>query len=199
MSGTSKIVSVLSGLVALGMLAACTTSTSSTSSKGAGSAEGATISTRSPAPAGAGTEVIQASTTVPDPVRATVRASGVFTDTGTLKLPLGNPRTITLQLTRGNLVVLNATGPAGFPRQLDTRTCVLSQSLGGTYRVLSGNSTGSYAGATGHGTYVYIFSGIAPRTSAGGCNRASNATPAKSQTRVVFRGLLVLNEGTGAS
>jgi hypothetical protein len=195
MPARSKIAFALSGLVALGILAACTSGTGGTSGKSAGSAKAATVNTPRPAPAGVGTEVIQASATTPDPVSAVVKASGIVTDTGTLKLPFGNPRTITLKLTRGDLTVLNATGPASGPRRFDTATCAFSQSLDGTYRVLSGNSTGSYAGATGHGTYVLSISGVAPRTSGDACSTGSNATGAKSVSTVVFRGLLVLGQG----
>jgi hypothetical protein len=38
----------------------------------------------------------------------TIEASGVFSDEGTLAVPIGDPRTITFTFTRGNLVVLNA-------------------------------------------------------------------------------------------
>ena len=189
----SEIVHALSVLAALGMLAACTTSsTSSTSS----TSTGTTVGTRSPAPAGAGTEVIEASTANPQAASVAVRASGVFTDTGTLKLPIGNPRTITFKLTRGDLTMLNATGPANGPLHLNKTTCAYSQSVGGTYRVLSGSSTSSYAGATGHGTYALNSGGIAPKTPSGMCDTGSDATPGKALFVILFRGLLVLNEGS---
>ncbi len=44
-----------------------------------------------------------------------VNASGVFTDTATPQLPIGDQRTITFAFPRGNLVALNATGPAAGP------------------------------------------------------------------------------------
>ena len=144
--------------------------------------------------AGLGTEVIEASTANPDAVSVAVKASGVFADTGTLKLPIGNPRTFTIRFSRGNLIVLNATGPASGPLHLMKTTCAFSRSLGGTYRVLSGNSTGAYAGATGRGVYAFNSSGIAPKTPNGTCNTASEATPAKAVFTFLFRGPLVLNE-----
>ena len=64
--------------------------------------------------------------------------------------------------------------------QLNKTTCAFSQSSGGTYRILSGNSTGSYAGATGHGTYVFDSSGIAPKAPGGTCHTTGSATPAKA-------------------
>jgi hypothetical protein len=48
-----------------------------------------------------------------------------------------------LKLTGGNLTVLNATGPARGLRRFDAATSAFSQSLDGTYRFLSRNSTGS--------------------------------------------------------
>ena len=105
-----------------------------------------------------------------DATSATIKASGEFTDTGTLQLPIGNPRTITFKFARGNLVVLNATGPTSGPLHLNKATCAFSQSLAGTYRILSGPSTGSYAGATGHGWYAFDTERVASKTSDDGCN-----------------------------
>ena len=101
----SKIVHVLLALAAVGGLAACTTS------GGADNATNAGVSGGGPAPEKLGTEIIQGLTPGPDPTSLRVKASGVFTDTGTLKLPIGNPRTITFSFTRGKLLVLNAHGP----------------------------------------------------------------------------------------
>jgi hypothetical protein len=114
---------------------------------------------------------------------------------GTLKLPIGDPRTITFSFTRGKLVVLNATGPTSGPRQVRTATCAFSQASAGTYRVLSGGSTGSYAGATGHGSYALSSSGSAPKAASGGCEMSSRATPGKALFTIRLRGPLVLNEG----
>ena len=119
---------------------------------------------------------------------------GTFTASRAYKLPIGNPRTITFKFTRGNLVMLNAPGPADGPRQLNKATCAFSQSSGGTYRILSGSSTGSYAGATGHGVYAFDSSGIAPKTPGGTCHTGSSATPAKAHFTILFSGPLILNE-----
>lgn len=183
------------GLTAVGALAACTTggSTSTASSSSATS-----VSTRSSAEPAAEsatlrTEVIAALTTNARAASVTVRASGAFTDTGALKLPIGNPRTITFKFTRGNLTILNATGPDTGPLRLDKATCAFSQAAVGTYRVLSGNSTGTYAGATGHGWYTFNSSGIAPKTPSGLCGTGGNVTPARERYTILFRGPLVLN------
>ncbi len=175
----NKIVYALPLLAATAVLAACTSSSSTSSGSTA-------VSTGRPATsAQMATEVITASTGNVDASSMTVKASGAFTDTGTLKLPVGNPRTITFTFSRGNLVVLNATGsPDGGPMQLNKTTCAFSQSSDGTHRILSGNSTGSYAGATGHGTYMFDSSGIAPKASGGTCHTTGSATPAKTSSPV---------------
>jgi len=181
-------------LAALGTLTACTAGATGSAASG-GSASGGTISS-TPAPAGPGTEVIRASATDIHVTSVTVKASGVFADTGTLKLPIGNQRTITFTFTRGNLVVLNATGPVNGPVHLDKTTCAFSQMVGGTYRVLAANSTGRYGGATGHGTYTINQSGVAPKTSDGTCDTSSNATPGQAHVTVRLRGPLTLNPGS---
>jgi hypothetical protein len=183
----SKVVYALSVLAAMAVLAACT------SSKSTSSNTIAVGTSRPSASAQMATAVIKAQIASVDASSMTVKASGAFTDTGTLKLPIGNPRTITFRFSRGNLVVLNATGPAGGPRQLNKATCAFSQSLRGTYRILSGNSTGSYAGATGHGIYAFDSGGIAPKTPAGTCDTGSSATPAKALFAILFKGPLILN------
>jgi hypothetical protein len=185
----SKVVYALSLLAAMSVLAACTSSSTTTSNTTA-------VSTSRPsASAEMATEVIAASTTDVDASSATVKASGAFTDTGTLKLPIGDPRTITFKFTRGNLVVLNATGPTGGPLQVSKTTCAFSRSLDGTYRILSGNSTGLFAGATGHGMYALGSSGIAPKTPDGTCDTGSSAIPARALFTILLRGPLILNGG----
>jgi hypothetical protein len=182
----NKIAYVLAALGMVGALTACTAGSIGSSATGSGA---------SSAPAPTGTEVIRASATNLDATSVTVKASGVFTDTGTLKLPIRDQRTITFTFTRGNLVVLNATGPTAGPLHVNKATCAFSQTVTGTYRVLAANSTGRYAGATGHGTYTLNPSGIAPKTSGGACNTSSNATPAKARLTVRLRGPLTLNTG----
>lgn len=188
-----KIFYALPLLAAAAVLAACTSS-SSTSSSSTSSNTSAVSTSRPSASAEMATEVITASTASVDASSVTIKASGAFTDTGTLKLPIGNPRTITFKFSRGNLVVLNATGPASGPRQLNKATCAFSQSSGGTYRILSGNSTGSYAGATGHGVYAFDSSGIAAKAAGGTCHMGSSAAPAKAHFTILFSGPLILNE-----
>jgi hypothetical protein len=188
-TGTRRAWYAVLTLAALTGLAACTgggsTASSSTVSSSSGDAVGgpAAASTMS-------TEVIAGSGIATGP-SVTVRASGDFTDKGTLKPPIDNPRTFVFKFDRGDLVVLNATGPTGGPANLNRTTCAFSRTLNGTFRVLSGNSTGSYAGATGHGSYVFSLTGATPRTSQGTCD-TEKATAARV-LQVLLRGSLVLN------
>ena len=139
-----------------------------------------------------GTEVIDGSSATAGASSMVIKASGVFAASGTLKMPIGNPRTFTLRFTGGDLVVLNATGPTSGPVHLNNATCAYSQSWDGTFRVLSGNSTGSYAGATGHGDYVFSSGGIAPKKADGKCGAAGAAIPG-GVLGVSLRGPVLLN------
>lgn len=170
-------------LAALSVLAACT-------GGGSGAGDAASIPV---APMRMSAEVITGSGIATGP-SVTVRASGDFTDEGTLNLPIGNPRTFVFRFGRGDLVVLNATGPTSGPLNLNRTTCSFSQALNGTFRVLSGNSTGTYAGATGHGSYVFSSTGSVPRTASGLCD-AEKAVPARD-LGVVLHGSLLLNLGS---
>jgi hypothetical protein len=137
-----------------------------------------------------GTEVIDGSSATDSSL--VIKASGVFAANGTLKMPIGNPRTFTFRFTDGDLVVLNATGPTSGFLHLNNATCAYSQSWNGTFRVLSGNSTGSYAGATGHGDYVFSSGGIAPKKADGKCGAAGEAIPG-DVLGVSLRGPVLLN------
>ena len=203
-TGTRRAWYAVLTLAALTGLAACTgggsTVSSSTAGSGTGSSSTVSSSTVSGSSGGAAgspavvstmsTEVIAGSGIATGP-GVTVRASGDFTDKGTLKPPIDNPRTFVFRFDRGDLVVLNATGPTGGPANLNRTTCAFSRTLNGTFRILSGNSTGSYAGATGHGSYVFSLTGTTPRTSQGTCD-TEKATAARV-LQVLLRGSLVLN------
>jgi hypothetical protein len=206
-TGTRRAWYAVLTLAALTGLAACTgggstVSSSTVGSSTAGSSTGSssTVSSSSGSAVGGpavastmSTEVIAGSGIATGP-SVTVRASGDFTDKGTLKPPIDNPRTFVFRFDRGDLVVLNATGPTGGPANLNRTTCAFSRTLNGTFRVLSGNSTGSYAGATGHGSYVFSLTGATPRTSQGTCD-TEKATAARV-LQVLLRGSLVLNGGS---
>jgi hypothetical protein len=199
-TGTRRAWYAVLTLAALTGLAACTGGGSTVSSSTVGSSTGGSSTVGSSSSGGAvggpaaastmSTEVIAGSGIATGP-SVTVRASGDFTDKGTLKPPIDNPRTFVFRFDRGDLVVLNATGPMGGPANLNRTTCAFSRTLDGTFRVLSGNSTGSYAGATGHGSYVFSSTGTTPRTPQGTCD-TEKATAARV-LQVLLRGSLVLN------
>jgi hypothetical protein len=170
------------------LLAACTSGTAGIRGEGTAGDSGVAGASRPATPATMVPEVISGFAG-PDAAAMTVRASGAFTATGTLGLPFGDPRTIVFRFSRGKLVVLNATGPTTGPLRLDKATCAFSQPADGTYRILSGNSSGRYAGTTGHGWYTLDTSGTAARSPGGGCRVGGR--PAVSLT-IVFHGALVL-------
>jgi hypothetical protein len=183
MGGRRKACYAVFTLAALAALAACT--------GGPASSTGAAASP-STAHGKMATEVIEGSATIIHSASVTLKASGVFVDGGILKLPIGDPRTFAFRFNRGDLVVLNATGPTSGPLRLNKTTCAFSRSLSGTFRVLSGNSTGLYVGATGHGVYVFNSGGVAPKTPNGTCDTGSRAAAAKVLT-VLLRGPVLLN------
>src|SRR5580698_9521631 len=133
-TGTRRAWYAVLTLAALTGLAACTgggstVSSSTVGSSTAGSSTGSSSSggaVGGPAVASTmSTEVIAGSGIATGP-SVTVRASGDFTDKGTLKPPIDNPRTFVFRFDRGDLVVLNATGPTGGPANLNRTTCAFS-------------------------------------------------------------------------
>jgi hypothetical protein len=147
----------------------------------------------SPPSAHPGTEVIQGSTRRVDGSQMAIVGSGVFADAGRVRMPIGSPRTFTFTFDRGNLVVLNATGPAAGPLRLNTSTCAFAQTSVGTFRVLPGRSTGLYAGAAGHGTYAFYLSGVVPKTPAGRCDTGREARPPEALFAIQVSGPFLLN------
>jgi hypothetical protein len=171
------------------LLAACTSGAAGIRGEGTAGPAVAAGAGRPSAPATMVPEVIRGFAADPDASSMPVKASGAFTATGTLELPFGDPRTIVFRFSRGTLVVLNATGPTSDPLRLDQATCAFSQSADGTYRILSGNSSGRYAGTTGHGWHTLDTSGTAAMSPGGGGQ--AGGRPAGSLT-ILFHGALVL-------
>ena len=153
------------------LLAACTSGAAGIRGEGTAGHAVAAGAGRPSAPAPMVPEVIRGFAADPDASSMTVRASGALTATGTLELPFGDPRTIVFRFSRGTLVVLNATGPTSDPLRPDQATCAFSQSADGTYRILSGSSSGRYAGTAGHGWYTLGTSGTAAMSPGGGGRR----------------------------
>jgi hypothetical protein len=126
---------------------------------------GASLAAASASPARSGTLHLQFVSTSATSNTDTVIATGLVTAGGTdvegahnvgiLRLPGG---TITIRHSAG-------TGPQSF----NPRTCLLTVSLHGTYKLLGG--TGTYKGITGHGTYRLSILGVAARASNGTCSQ----------------------------
>jgi len=72
----------------------------------------------------------------------------------------------------------------------NTRTCVLSGTIRGTFRVYGG--TGTYAKISGHGHYVLSLLAVAKRTASGSCNSNQNALPAASEEIIKASGRIKL-------
>jgi hypothetical protein len=77
-------------------------------------------------------------------------------------------------------------GPVSVAKGADG-TCTFSQAQSGTYTVVPSKSTGSFAGATGHGTYSLTISGDGPSVG-GKCENTSNGPSVSSisQASVAF-------------
>ena len=71
-----------------------------------------------------------------------------------------------------------------------TRTCVLTATIRGTFRVYGG--TGAYAKISGHGHYVFSWLAIAKRKANGTCNKGQNVLPAGVQQVIQASGRVKL-------
>jgi hypothetical protein len=80
---------------------------------------------------------------------------------------------------KGTLAVQH--GNPNPPPQLNYRTCRLTETISTGYKVLGGQSSGVFRGASGSGHAVVVFSAIAPRYTSGPhkgqCNFSQNAQP----------------------
>ena len=110
-----------------------------------------------------GTEFIQLmSTSATSPTESAI-VHGVFTDWG---VDFSGNKVDTIVLQKGSFKVTHSPGTG--PSQFDPRTCLLTVSEHGTYRIFHG--TGRYAGIRGSGTYQFSLLSIAARVS-GKCSQ----------------------------
>ena len=123
-----------------------------------------------------GTETFAGSSTSVTSNIVPLTASGIVADHGTINLG-GNGTKGTLDLAKGHVDVTH-TNPSP-PFSLDKTTCTGTSVASGTYTITGG--TGSYAKATGHGTYKVTFTGKFPLVG-GKCNPSPNATPTSGLT-----------------
>jgi hypothetical protein len=176
-----KIFYALPVLAALAALAACGSSGTSASSS-------SSAATRS------GTETISATSTNPNATTVTVHASGVAKATGTFKLPHGNGTAVVHFVFPDGTLTANASRSRNTATHLNPTTCAAAQVSGGTYTISPSGSTGTYAGATGHGNFAASFGAKVPKLSDGKCNMSSSVQPVKGTVHVtvLVRGPLTL-------
>jgi len=156
-----KIVGLVTAALVAVLLAAC-----SSSSTGAETIYGTTTSTAN-------------NPTIP------LKATGVFTDTGTIVL--GSKTTKgTLHFTKGGLNVNHSNPPnPNSPTSFDAATCHAVFDESGTFKVTGG--TGPYNGATGRGTFRVTFGFNLPKLANGQCNESNSANPVPGTTLTTFK------------
>lgn len=165
---------------AMGSLAALTACGSSGgTSPGSAQLHGAAHAT-SPAHA-AGTETFTATTADMSVIAAPnnslpVKASGSFTDTGTISLA-GDGKSATLHLHSGTIAISHGRGTSR--QSLDKADCRASLVESGLkYRITGG--TGKYAGITGSGTAELTLVASLPKNH-GTCNSSQSAVPTSAR------------------
>jgi hypothetical protein len=127
---------------------------------------GAGIAAASTHPGGTtGTEHFQLMNTLPAGTTASVIAYGVFTAAAVAHELPNNVQNFVFP--NGTIRVRHS-NPIG-PQALNPKTCLLTASLHGTYRILRG--TGQYAGISGHGTYQFSILSLGAR-SGGKCSQS---------------------------
>jgi hypothetical protein len=122
-----------------------------------------------------------------------VTLRGLVTARGTVSLGSSSSKTHTVPSTAGNLVVLG-TGYKHSTQTQNTRTCHFTFTQDITFSVLGGQSTGAFAGASGHGAAQVRFAAFEPRFTSGPhkgqCN--GNAPPLAKGAVASFLASIVL-------
>jgi hypothetical protein len=141
-----------------------------------------------------GIETIRASTTNVNASSLIIHASGVFTATGTFTSPSGSGAAVVHFVFPKGTLTADGSAVTNGPLHLNQATCAVSQAGYVTYTISPAQSTGRYAGATGHGHATLTFSGTAPRLADGKCNTSSNAQPVPGTARetLLIKGPLTL-------
>ena len=123
-----------------------------------------------------GAETISGSTTsAANNPTIPLKATGVFTDTGSITLGSHSTKG-TLKFTKGDLNVNHSNPPSpNAPTSLNSTTCRAVFDEHGTFTVTGG--TGPYKDATGHGGFAVSFAFNLPKLASGQCNESNNANP----------------------
>jgi hypothetical protein len=115
-----------------------------------------------------GIEHLRLMTTSATSNRATIIATGVFTTGGADLTSSGPNGTDLVKVAGGTFKIKHRDGR--IKQTLDPRTCLMSVSGPGTYKISGG--TGKYAGIRGSGKFVLSIMAIAARDSHGKCSMA---------------------------
>jgi hypothetical protein len=160
---------------------------SSLAAVGAITASGLSAASAAPAAhaAKSGTEHFQLVTASATSNKGPVIAYGLFGAAGTDHM--GNT-VDKFVFKAGTFKVWHSKG-TGAPR-FNTKTCVLTATIHGTFKVYGG--TGTYAKISGHGHYVVTYIAISKRKTNGSCNSNQNALPAAVQQIIQASGPIKL-------
>ena len=171
-----KNLAALTAVLALAAgLAACTSSGSSTAA--------ATVTPMS------GTETVAGkltgSASMSDIPVFHVRLTGLVGTTATISLSTLPEKgtSYVLKAPVGNLVVILDSAGTSTGGLKSAKTCLYATTTTVPFTVDGASSTGKFAGATGTGTAVFMFSGDDPKFSDGSCNMSANV-PAFAKTAV---------------
>jgi hypothetical protein len=115
-----------------------------------------------------GTEHLRLMTTSATSNRVTFIGTGVFTTGGTDFASSGTNGTDLVKVVGGTFKIKHRNGH--IKQTFDPRTCLMSISGPGTYKISGG--TGKYAGIRGSGKFVLSIMAIAARDSQGKCSMA---------------------------
>jgi hypothetical protein len=119
-----------------------------------------------------------------------LRATGVITDTGSIKLSGGpGAGTGVIKLSHGHVNVMHSRG-SGSAFHLSKATCTAGQNSHGTYTVTGG--TGSYAHATGHGRFTVTFT-VKFAMTGGQCKVTRHTQPASGHTTFLATGPITIH------
>ncbi len=176
-------------MVLVGVLGACTSSSSSTSSSSTATASAAPKS---------GIEMVYGKLTgsaamASNPVFHLTFVGPVST---TATIPLGGaPKkgaSHTFTTAAGNLVVTLDSDGTNTGALESTKTCLFAYTRTVPLTVDGAKSTGKFAGATGSGKAVVLFSRDLPKLSNGKCNETSNAEPSAKTALNTFTATITL-------
>jgi hypothetical protein len=189
-----KLAALAGVIVLVGMLGACSSSSSSTSSSSTSSSSTATAS----AAPKSGAEIAYGKLTG----SAAMANNPVFhlTFTGpvstTATIPLGGaPKkgaSHTFTTAAGSLVVTLDSAGTNTGGLKSTKTCLFVYTTTVPLTVNGAKSTGKFAGATGSGKAVVLFSGDVPKLSNGKCDESSNAEPSAKTALSTFTATMTM-------